>query len=198
MATWEYTRVAILVPTGRSTYEVRRTANCRASILNGPYHDIDDLREVPVGFSRLTHGCTNASELAERLISEIPEDEWRTLENGGLKGEISDFNRVTLLRLHSLGTESVPNWQIDCSDAERMVKMLVDFLDVYMAENPAASRWVVLSCLALAFIFREPLHPFEVVKVERHVVEGEVAYFCPACEGNDTLCGFCVCRPTAR
>ena len=36
---------------------------------------------------------------------------------------------------------------------------------------------------------------FEVVKAETRVINGKPAYYCPACEGDDTLCGYCVCLP---
>ena len=146
----------------------------------------------------LAAGCMSDDEFAARLIADVSPDEWSQLEAGGFEGEINAFNRATLLRLREWDTGDGQRGSFDADGAERMADLLEVFLNQHMPDNPAASRWVTLSCLALAFVFREPLHPIEVVGTKVSVVDGEVTYYCPAREGDETLCGYCVCRPMSE
>ena len=145
----------------------------------------------------LTTDCNSAEDFAARLVAEVPSDEWRQLENDELAGEINAFNRGVLLRLRQHDYDSALDTPFDADETGRMADMLQGFLDEHLPDNPRAQRWIVLSCLALAFVFHEPLHPVEVVKAEVREVGGKTVYYCPACEGDATLCGFCVCRPIA-
>ena len=146
----------------------------------------------------LATGCDSTRDFAARLVGEITPGEWRQLKEGGFAGEISDFNRGVLLRLRECDSRDIMDAPFDADGAGRMADMLEDFLSLHLSDNLPAQRWIALSCLALAFVFREPLHPVEVVKARVRMVDGRAAYFCPAREGDETLCGYCVCHPVSE
>ena len=146
----------------------------------------------------LIDGCSSADEFAVRLIAGVSSEEWCQLEQGGFEGEINDFNRATLLRLRERGVDDAPSGPFDAADVERMADLLQSFLGQHMPDDPDAGRWIMFSCLALAFVFREPLHPIERVQAEARVADGKATYYCPAREGDETLCGYCVCRPMSE
>ena len=151
-----------------------------------------------MGYEDLSAGRASTVDFATGLIASVSPGEWRQLEEGGFEGEVSAFNRAVLLRLRDCSADDVASKTFDVTAAERMANMLQDFLDEHLPDNPRAQRWIRVSCLALAFVFREPLHPIEVVKAETRVIDGKVTYYCPACEGDETLCGYCVCHPTSE
>jgi len=151
-----------------------------------------------MAYKSLVAGCASVGEFIARLIAGVSPDEWNQLEAGGFEGEINAFNRATLLRLREWDTGDGQRGSFDADGAERMADLLEDFLNQHLSDNPAARRWITLSCLALAFVFREPLHPIEVVGAKVNVVDGKVAYYCPAREGDETLCGYCACRPMSE
>ena len=136
-------------------------------------------------------GLTRAG-FAARLASEIDDAGWDALEHDAAL-DINDFNRATLLRLRGLDAGDGP---VDEEKAAELRAMLESYLAQYMADRPDAQRWVVLSCLALAFAIGEPMHPVEVVKAQVRVnADGTKEYFCPMYDGPETLCGFCACEP---
>ena len=56
------------------------------------------------------------------------------------------------------------------------------------------AKYVIGSCLALAFLFKKPLHPQEKVNYIIRVEDGKEQYYCPYNE-KGTLCDFCAANP---
>ena len=131
------------------------------------------------------------SELLQRLRGHVRKDEWPLLADGSAPLVISRWNRATLMRMR--GFEAPPGEAKD-EDVGAMEALLADYLKRTMPDRPEGHRWILLSCLFLAFVAREPLHPAEIVG-HRPGPEGRV---CPAREpGPDSLCRFCVCGPVS-
>lgn len=133
------------------------------------------------------------NELRIKILGSYSDEEWEMLRKGEAPFFVSDFNRNTLLRLR----EAIPDPDTGISEAEvsEMSEMLRAFLVKYMSEDPDAHLPVILSCLALAFIFSEPLHAEYQTGWTRQLLNGKEVYCCPAREeGADSLCKFCICR----
>ena len=97
-------------------------------------------------------------------------------------------NRETLLSMRDHAPGEHP---VDEARAKQLEAALETYLNRYMAKRPEGHRWIVLSCLFLAFVARAPLHPGELLGHRR--VGGAV--LCPAREDSpDSLCRFCVCE----
>ena len=128
------------------------------------------------------------SALLERLRGSIAPAERAALERGeGLV--ISRHNRETLLRM--LTTDPSPDGRrVDPAVLSAMEATLQGYLDRYMPDRPEGHKWIMLSCVYLAFVAREPLHPRETVGW----VQREDGYHCPARETTaDSLCRWCAC-----
>ena len=128
-----------------------------------------------------------------QLQDSINPGERRALENASEGLVISRYNRETLLRM--LAMDGLPEeGDIDAASLEAMKAALEDYLSRYMPDRPEGHKWIVLSCLFLAFIVREPMHPREIVGWKR----ADGAYICPAREMSPgSLCRWCVCRGEA-
>ena len=140
-------------------------------------------------------GCTRM-EFASRLRSRIGNEDWSRLAGGSPDIDVNDFNRATLLRLR--GFHADDDAPVDEEAAARLEAMLADYLAEYMSDRPQAHLPIVLSCLALAFVFREPMHPVDVVGARVRVSDGAAAYYCPQHTGSETLCAYCACHPISE
>ena len=126
-----------------------------------------------------------SAALLARLRDRITPPERAALEADAVTG-ISRYNRSTLLRML---TEPAPPHKVELSRVEALEKALKDYLNREMPEAPDGHKWIVLSCLYLAFVVREPMHPRVFVKWRRT----EDGYACPAFDAHG-VCRWCVCR----
>ena len=79
---------------------------------------------------------------------------------------------------------------VDTALVDGLKRELEEYLDRYMREQPEGRKWIILSCLFLTFVVREPMHPQEIVHWERL---GD-SYRCPSMEMQaGSLCRWCVC-----
>lgn len=121
------------------------------------------------------------SELAKRILDSV----------GDLKSAyISDFNKKVLLKL----ADSEFAGDIDNNAINIAEEMLRAFLNDTWPEKPQAHKYVIGSCLALAFLFQKPMHPQEKVHYVVRVENGKEHYYCPYKEAG-TLCDFCTASP---
>ena len=78
---------------------------------------------------------------------------------------------------------------VDDKAVETAEKLLAAFLDETWPDQPQAHKYVIGSCLALAFLFNRPLHAKETVNYIIRVENGKERYFCPYNE-KGTLCDY--------
>ena len=134
----------------------------------------------------------SAATLLRRLTGGITPAERAALESGE-ELVISRYNRETLLRMLNTDVSRYTHC-VDPAEVEAMRSALQGFLDRHMPDRPEGHRWIMLSCIFLAFVAREPLHPQPVVGWQRR----QGACICPAREVSaDSLCRWCVCRGEA-
>ena len=132
------------------------------------------------------------SELKRKLCGKISDREWGLLGTGSPELYVSAFNRakITEMLYYPAGEKSV-----DLSRVQELHHALQTYLREYMAEKPEAHKWIILSCLYLAFVREEPLHPKEAAGYVARSDHGKKVYFCPLREGGpDSICSYCVCR----
>ncbi len=128
-------------------------------------------------------------EYLDRLRREVSDDERKALEADRV-GRISRYNRATMLRL--LSQEKAPDGTVDTAQAEGLRLALAAYLRKYMPEDPSAHKWIILCCLYLAMVVREPMHPREMARWQQRE-DGN--YYCPAREDTGgSVCRWCVCR----
>ena len=143
------------------------------------------------------------------LYNRLSTDEWKELKLNDpviLKGRapslpVSEFNRQQLLRLKSLfvrGAEGKYRLRdVDTDMAEHLEKNLKEFLDDNMADQPEAHKYIIVVCLYLTFVEREPMHPQEATGWEKVTDGGKTVYYCPY--KNDSItCSYCVCRKASE
>lgn len=131
-------------------------------------------------------------QLLEQLAGQISDEERAALEDGGRELVISRYNRATVLKLLSMKESGADHGAItvDTALVDGLKRELEEYLDRYMREQPEGHKWIILSCLFLTFILREPMHPQEIVRWER--LGG--LYHCPSREVQaGSLCRWCVC-----
>ena len=111
----------------------------------------------------------------------------------GVMPAISAFNRSTMLRMLSMDATSPGSVDTRCS--QEMTDALQTYLNRYMADKPEGHKWIILSCLFLVLVAREPMHPQPIV----HWLCEDGRYHCPAREDDEgSLCRFCVCESTSQ
>ena len=131
-------------------------------------------------------------ELLRKLKGAISADEYRLLNDNEVP-HISEFNRNTLLEMMRRTNTSCEEIATDQIDALR--RALEKYLSVYLPENQAAWKWIILSCLYLRFVCELPMHPKEIVHYTRIEESGKSVYTCPARSfAEDSVCMFCVCE----
>ena len=131
-------------------------------------------------------------QLLEQLAGHISDEERVALEGDGRELVISSYNRATVLKLLSMKENGVDRGPITVETdlVDGFKRELEEYLDRYMREQPEGHKWIILSCLFLTFIMREPMHPQEIVRWERL---GDL-YRCPSREMQaGSLCRWCVC-----
>ena len=133
-----------------------------------------------------------ASELLDLLIHAISNEDWRRLERNDPSLVISQWNLKTLQRMREY--HPMPG-SVPVEKTEELRLSLNRYLNRTMPEKPEAHRWIIISCLFLAFVAREPLHPQEIVRHRQVLINGKQAHLCPVHEDStESLCRFCVCR----
>ena len=121
------------------------------------------------------------SELSKMLM---------VLEEELAKAYVNDFNRKVLTDLADAKFEG----EVDDKDVETAKNLLINFLKEMWPEKPQAHKYVINSCLALAFLFEKPLHPQESANYTVRVENGRERYFCSYNEPG-TICDFCAAEP---
>lgn len=132
------------------------------------------------------------ADLLDALINCVSADERRALEKGEEGLAVSRYNRATLLRMLGMqGSAEGLKARIDGARAKELADALSAYLGRFMADRPQGHKWIVLSCLFLAFVAEEPMHPREIVHWEKR---GN-GYACPVRDASgDSLCRWCACR----
>ena len=117
------------------------------------------------------------TDLAQKILADV----------GSLTNTpVNDFNKKVLSDLANAEFTG----DVDDKAVETAEKLLTAFLDETWADQPQAHKYVIGSCLALAFLFKKPLHPQEKVNYIIRVEDGKEQYYCPYNE-KGTLCDFC-------
>lgn len=121
------------------------------------------------------------SELASRILASVKDME---------KAHVSDFNREVLREL----AEAEFTGEADDAAVKKAESLLESFLNEVWAEEPLAHKYVIGSCLALAFLFERPMHPQKAVHYISRIENGRVKYYCTYNE-RGTICDFCAAAP---
>ena len=132
------------------------------------------------------------AEFLDLLIHAISSEDWQRLDRGDPSLVISRWNLKTLQRMRQYQPSSgcIP---VEKTEALRL--SLSEYLNRTMPEKPEGHKWIIISCLFLAFVAREPLHPQEIVRHLPVLKDGRRAFLCPAREDSkESLCRFCVCE----
>ena len=128
------------------------------------------------------------------LVQQITTEERRMLEHKTGNLIISDYNRDTIIRMLNQQVES--DAIVDKDRMIRLICTLQDYLQTYMKNQPEGHRWIILACLFLSGVVKEPMHPQEIVHW-RQDPSGR-NYYCPAYSAEEgSTCRFCVCVPDA-
>ena len=138
---------------------------------------LPDAPEITTGslHNALT-GCISASAAA-------------ALREGRNGFVISEDNRMTLLRM--LDDPNVGNGTVQRAELVSLIDTLESFLEKYMADQPEGHLWIVLCCIYLSMIVREPMHP---QRFTHWYLDGDT-YRCPAREVSpDSVCLWCACQ----
>ena len=132
------------------------------------------------------------THLAEYIINSIEKNEWQGLQDGTLGIPVSDHNRKVLLEMYQAGADYVG--EVNDEDVGKLSSEVYKYLKEVWAEEPEAHKFVVLSCLALTFFKKIPMHPKEKVNYREVVREdGEREFFC-AHKTDSLICNFCVAK----
>lgn len=130
--------------------------------------------------------------LTEQIISSFNDSEWEMLDKNPGEIPVSKYNRRILLNLREQNADFTGNVEeeqvISLSDA------LIQYLVKIWPEQPEAHKYVISSCLALAFLYEMPMHPQEIVQYSCVENGGKIAYVCPA-KNDSIICGFCIAQP---
>jgi len=141
---------------------------------------------IPAEYSFCVHICMTRNDLLNDLRGQISPAERAALWNDTVQN-ISRYNRMTLLRI--LECEKPDYGRVDAGRVESLHTALREYLNRYMPDAPEAHKWIILSCLFLAFVAMEPMHPQAIVGWKK--IEG--GYLCPLREEGG-ICQWCVCR----
>lgn len=130
-----------------------------------------------------------SARLHEALGECIPESAIAALREGGSGLVIGEDNRQTLLRM--LDHPDAGNGTAARADIVSLIDSLCSFLDRYMADQPEGHLWIVLCCVYLSMVVREPMHP---QRFTHWYLDGNI-YRCPAREDSpESVCLWCVCK----
>ncbi len=131
-------------------------------------------------------------ELRQKLLHSITDSEWRRLERRDSTLHIGGFNREVLLRMRE--DRDCPEGDVPDQTVTGLSDALKAYLGQYMADCPEGRKWVILSCLYLACVKGVPLHPQETTRWTMC----ENGYVCPSHSGRNSICGYCICRESAK
>ena len=147
-----------------------------------------DRREasIPVEYNSRVRTCMTRNDLLQDIRARISPAERADLQDDAVRN-ISRYNRATLLRI--LECEAPDHGRVDAGRVEALREALGEYLNRYMPDTPEAHKWIILSCLFLAFVAMEPMHPQAIVGWEK--TEG--GYLCLSREEGG-ICQWCVCR----
>lgn len=130
-----------------------------------------------------------SNSLHKALTECVPASAVAALREGRDGFVISEDNRMTLLRM--LDDPNVGNGTSRRADLVSLIDALGSFLEKYMADQPEGHLWIVLCCVYLSMIVREPLHP---QRFTHWYPDGDT-YRCPAREVSpDSVCLWCICK----
>ena len=141
---------------------------------------------IPAGYNSCAQTCMTRNDLLQDLRAQISPAERAALRDDAVHN-ISRYNRMTLLRI--LECEAPEHDRIDAGHAEALHAALREYLNRYMPDTPEAHKWIILSCLFLAFVVMEPMHPQAIVGWKKM----EDGYLCRSREENG-ICQWRVCR----
>ena len=132
------------------------------------------------------------NEYLSRLRKHVSDEEREDLENGDILF-ISWYNRETMLRM--LHIEAASDGTVDTEQAEALTHALRAYLKKYMPDYPQGHKWIILSCLFLSMVVREPMHPQRMTGWQKKGNQ----YECPAREDQEgSVCRWCVCHKIAK
>ena len=130
--------------------------------------------------------CMTRNDLLQDLRAQISPAERAALRDDVVQN-ISRYNRATLLRI--LECEAPDDGRVDAGRVETLHAALGEYLNRYMPDTPEAHKWIILSCLFLAFVAMEPMHPQAIAGWKK--TGG--GCLCPSREEGG-ICQWCVCR----
>lgn len=137
------------------------------------------------------------SELRRELLAVLSAGEWEALESGQTAVPVSSYNREVLLALRDGEREF--SGEAEDGSIRALRESVEGYLARYWPEEPGAHKYVVLTCLALTFLWEKPMHPPEKVHYRLRIENGQARYFCPAREeGEDSVCRFCRSQPMSE
>lgn len=132
------------------------------------------------------------NRLLRTLQKTVSEDEIFKLSNHTLL-HISEFNRSVILEM--LQDKSLTQKEISKEKITALKNTLENYLQIYLPDQKAAWKWIILSCIYLCFICHKPLHPQEMVHYIISQDNNKPIYYCPMKSmENDTACAFCICQ----
>lgn len=134
------------------------------------------------------------NEYLSRLRKHVSDEEREDLENGDILF-VSWYNRETMLRM--LHSEALFDGTVDTDQAEALTNALLAYLNKHMPDYPQGHKWIILACLFLSMVVREPMHQQRTTGWQKHGDQ----YYCRAREDQEgSVCRWCVCHSyhTAR
>ena len=131
-----------------------------------------------------------SSEFREVLAARISPEEKEMLRMSDLELYISNFNRSVCLRIIEPEMTSAVDPDVDLRSAEELEGSLRTFLEEYMSDHPEAHKWIILSCLELTFVEKQPMHPQKSAKW----VTRDGHYYCPSMNKDSIICRYCACE----
>ena len=124
------------------------------------------------------------TELADKIITAVGDFD---------SAHVSVFNKKVLTDLKAF--EFTGDVEDNAVNTAR--EQLRSFMNETWPEEPLAHKYVIGSCLALAFLFEKPMHPQEIVHYIVRVEMGRERFYCPYNE-KGTVCDFCAAFPVTE
>ncbi len=128
-------------------------------------------------------------EFKKSLQERISPREADALRDGGEDLVINEFNLGVCLRL--LEDESACSSPVPLEKARSLETDLKNYLDEYMQDKPAGHKWIIIACLYLTFVERQPMHP----QAAAGWTEKDGHFYCPHMVQESFICSCCMCEP---
>lgn len=136
-----------------------------------------------------------SKEFQALLVQQITAEERELLEKRTGSLIISEYNRNTLLRMLDRQVDS--DDMVDKDRMIRLIRTLQNYLQTYMENQPEGHRWIILACLFLSGVVKEPMHPQAIVHWKQD--SSGMKYYCPAFSAEEgSACRFCVCLSVSQ